>query len=55
MLGSGTSHETMLTTINSHSLLAEAAPMAANLPCWQKPVDGRRFGYGRPLAERCAS
>ena len=44
----------MINTVNSHSLFAEAATMAANLPCRQKPSDGRRLGYVLALAERCA-
>ena len=44
----------MTIKTNSHSILAEAASLAAALPCWQMPVDERRFGYGRSLAGRRA-
>ena len=44
----------MTITAKSHPMLAEAASLAATLPCWQLPVDDRRFGYVHPLAGRRA-
>jgi hypothetical protein len=44
----------MTITMKSHTTPAEAALLAATLPCWQKPVDDRRFGNGQSLAGRRA-
>ena len=56
MLRSGiTPPKTMLTTLNTPMILAEAA-QAASAPCWHEPgSDGRRSGYVLALAGRRAS
>ena len=45
---------TMLISVHTRSLLAEAAPAVTDQPCRQNPVlDGSRFGKTLTLTARC--
>jgi hypothetical protein len=54
MLRRGTSHETMLITVNTRTFLAEAATAASVLPRWHSFDEKRQPGYVLALAGRCA-
>ena len=54
MVASGNTTETMLTTANTQSFLAEAATAASVLPCRHSFDEKRRPGYVLALAARCA-
>jgi hypothetical protein len=45
--------QTMLNTINTHTLDLVAAPAAPGTSCWQKPEYGSRFDENAALARRC--
>jgi hypothetical protein len=46
--------ETMLTTLNTPTFLAEATPVASVLPCWHSFDEKLQPGYVLALAGRCA-
>jgi hypothetical protein len=48
------SHKTMLITVNTKALHAEAATVASDLPCRQSLVERHRPGRVLALAGRCA-
>jgi hypothetical protein len=49
-----TTTETMLTTLNTRTFLAEAASVASLVPCWHSFDEKRQSGYVLALAGRYA-
>jgi len=49
-----TTIETMLTTLNTPTFLAEATSVASALPCWHSFDEERQPGYVLALAGRYA-
>jgi hypothetical protein len=49
-----TTIETMLTTLNTPTVLAEATSVASVLPCWHSFDEERQPGYVLALAGRYA-
>jgi hypothetical protein len=49
-----TTIETMLTTLNTRTFLAEATSVASGLPCWHSFDEKRQPGYVLALAGRYA-
>jgi hypothetical protein len=52
--GAATTIETMLTTLNTPTFLAEATSVASALPCWHSFDEKRQPGYVLALAGRYA-
>ena len=54
MLRPATTIDTMLTNLHTPTFIAEATPVASDLPCWHSFDPKRRPGYVLALAGRYA-